>query len=57
MLADYLEPAVSGLERGRVAADLAAPAAVPQMELAELQPEWRSYDALLSSGQEVAYAG
>ena len=33
------------------------PAAKPQIEVMDLQPEWRSYDALLSSQAEVAYAG
>jgi hypothetical protein len=29
----------------------------PQIEVIELQPEWRSYDELLSPELEVAYAG
>jgi hypothetical protein len=28
----------------------------PQIELGDLQPEWSSYDALLSPEVEVAYA-
>jgi hypothetical protein len=33
-----------------------APKAPPVLELAELKPEWNSYDGLLSAQPEVAYA-
>lgn len=35
---------------------LLQPQARPSLALAELQPEWSSYDSLLTSNQEVAYA-
>jgi hypothetical protein len=55
MLADYLSPpfpvwSVAELRR------ILQPSTRSPIELAELQPEWRSYDALLSPSQEVAYA-
>ena len=36
---------------------LLQPQARPSLALAELQPEWSSYDSLLTSNQEVAHAG
>lgn len=56
MLADYLSPpypawSVEGLRR------VLQPAPRPHLELVELQPEWSSYDALLSLEPEVGYAG
>jgi hypothetical protein len=33
------------------------PRALLQIEMAELDPEWSFYDALLGSGQEGAYTG
>jgi hypothetical protein len=56
MLADFLSPPypVWSVEQMRRSLQ---PSTRPHIELAELQPEWRSYDALLSPIQEVAYAG
>jgi hypothetical protein len=56
MLADYLSPpfpawSVGGLRR------ILQSEPQPQLEVIELQPEWRSYDALLSTELEVVYAG
>lgn len=56
MLADYLSPpypawSVAELRR------ILQPDPRPHIELSELQPEWSSYDALLSPEPEVAYAG
>jgi hypothetical protein len=56
MLADYLSPpypawSVEALRR------ILQPEPRPQVEVIELQPECRSYDALLSPEPEVAYAG
>jgi hypothetical protein len=56
MLADYLSPPYptwSVEKLGRIL----QPRPPCQVELAELQPECRSYDALLSEEQEVSYAG
>jgi transposase len=55
MLIDYLSPPgspwnVEQLRRALV------PKAHPQLEMAELKPEWNSYDALLGSQPEVTYA-
>jgi hypothetical protein len=54
MLADFTSPpypawSVEGLRR------VLQPAVRPELELAELQPEWNSYDALLADGEEVAH--
>lgn len=54
MLADFLSPpypawSVEELRR------ILQPSSRPHIEMAELQPEWSSYDALLSSSQEVVY--
>jgi transposase len=54
MLADYLSPphpswSVEELRR------ILQPTSRPPIELAELQPEYSSYDGLLSPNQEVAY--
>lgn len=56
LLADYLSPpfpewSVEGFRR------ILQPEPKPQAEVIELQPEWRSYDALLSPELEVACAG
>jgi transposase len=56
MLADFLSPpypawSVEELRR------ILQPRTPSQIEMAELQPEWSSYDALLTPSQEVAYAG
>ena len=53
MLADYLSPPYPAWSVAELR-DVLQPSARSPIELAELQPEWRSYDALLS--QEVAYA-
>jgi hypothetical protein len=53
MLADYLSPPYPMWSVAELQAVL-QPVTRSPIELAELQPEWRSYDALLS--QEVAYA-
>ena len=55
LLADYLSPpfpewSVETFRR------IVQPEPKPQAEVIELQPEWRSYDALLSPELEVAYA-
>ena len=52
--ADYLSPpypawSVEELRR------ILQPELRPHIELADLRPEWSSYDALLSPSQEVAY--
>jgi len=54
MLADFTSPpypvwSVEGLRR------VLQPAVRPELDLAELQPEWNSYDALLTGGEEVAH--
>jgi len=54
MLADFTSPpypvwSVEGLRR------VLQPAVRPELDLAELQPEWNSYDALLAGGEEVAH--
>jgi hypothetical protein len=56
MLADYLSPpypawSVEGLRR------ILQPELRPHIELADLHPEWSSYDALLSPEPEVTCAG
>lgn len=56
MLADFLSPpypawSVEKLRR------ILQPRTLSQIEMAELHPEWSSFDALLNSSQEVAYAG
>ena len=56
MLADFLSPPYPGWSVEQMRRSL-QPSTRPHIELAELQPEWRSYDALLSPIQEVAYAG
>jgi hypothetical protein len=55
MLADFLSPpypawSVDELRR------ILQPSPRPHLEMAELQPDCRSYDALLSPAEEVAYA-
>ena len=55
MLADFLSPpypawSVEELRR------ILQPRTLSRIEMAELQPEWSSYDALLGSSQEVAHA-
>ncbi len=55
MLADYLSPPYPAWSVGELRR-LLLPEARPQMEVIELQPECRSYDALLSPEVEVAYA-
>jgi hypothetical protein len=54
MLVDFTSPpcpawSVEQLRR------ILQPAAPPPLELAELHPEWHSYDALLNPVQEVVY--
>jgi hypothetical protein len=56
MLADFLSPPYPGWSVGELRRIL-QPEPKPQIELIELEPEWRSYDALLSPELEVAYAG
>jgi hypothetical protein len=56
MLADYLNPpypawSVEGLR------NVLQPELRPHAKLADLLPEWSSYDALLSLEPEVPYAG
>jgi hypothetical protein len=52
MLADYLSPPYPAWSVAELRCVL-QPSPRSPIKLAELQPEWRSYDALLS--QEVAY--
>jgi len=56
MLADYLSPPYPAWSVGELRRIL-QPEPRPQIELSDLQPEWSSYDALLSPEPEVAYAG
>jgi hypothetical protein len=55
MLADYLSPPYPAWSVGELRRIL-QPEPQPQLEVIELQPEWHSYDALLSPELEVAYA-
>ena len=56
MLADYLSPPYPAWSVGELRRIL-QPQPKPQVEVIELQPEWHSYDELLSPELEVAYAG
>src|SRR5664279_4668043 len=56
MLADFLSPPYPAWSVGELRRIL-QPKPKPQIEVIELEPEWRSYDALLSPELEVAYAG
>lgn len=56
MLADYLSPPYPAWSVAELR-HLLQPRPQPHLEIAELQPEWSSYDALLSADPEVAYAG
>jgi transposase len=56
MLADFLSPPYPAWSVGELRRIL-QPGPKPQIEVVELEPEWRSYDALLSPELEVAYAG
>jgi hypothetical protein len=57
MLADYLSPPFPAWSVAELR-QLLQPEPRPEMEVIELQPEWSSYDALLSpEPEEVAYAG
>jgi hypothetical protein len=56
MLADYLSPPYPTWSVGELRRIL-QPEPRPQIELSELQPEWSSYDALLSPEPEVVHAG
>jgi hypothetical protein len=55
MLADYLSPPYPAWSVGELRRIL-QPEPRPQIELSDLQPEWSSYDSLLSQEMEVAYA-
>jgi transposase len=55
MLADFLSPPYPAWSVGELRRRL-QPEPQSQMEVIELQPEWHSYDALLSPGLEVAHA-
>jgi hypothetical protein len=55
MLADYLSPPYPAWSVGELRRIL-QPAPQPQLEVIELQPEWGSYDQLLSPELEAAYA-
>lgn len=55
MLADYLSPPYPAWSVGELRRML-QPEPRPQIELSDLQPEWSSYDSLLSQEMEVAYA-
>jgi hypothetical protein len=56
MLADYLSPPYPAWSVAELRRILQPEPTLP-LAVAELQPEWRSYDALLSPELEVAYAG
>jgi hypothetical protein len=56
MLADFLSPPYPAWSVGELRRIL-QPEPKPRIEVIELQPEWRSYDALLSPELEVACAG
>lgn len=56
MLADFLSPPYPVWSVGELRRIL-QPEHKPQLEVIELEPEWQSYDALLSPELEVAYAG
>jgi hypothetical protein len=56
MLADFLSPPYPAWSVGELRRIL-QPEPKPQIEAIELEPEWRSYDALLSPELEVAYGG
>jgi hypothetical protein len=56
MLADFLSPPYPAWSVGELRRIL-QPEPKPQIEVIKLEPEWRSYDALLSPELEVAYAG
>jgi hypothetical protein len=56
LLADYLSPPFPEWSV-EIFRRMLRPEPRPQADLAELQPEWRCYDALLSPELEVAYAG
>ena len=56
MLAYFLSPPYPAWSVGELRRIL-QPEPKPQIEAIELEPEWRSYDALLSRELEVAYAG
>lgn len=56
MLADYLSPPYPDWSVGELR-QILQPESKPQIQAIELEPEWRSYDALLSPELEVAYAG
>lgn len=55
LLADFLSPPYPPWSVGELRQVL-QPESKPPLALIELQPEWRSYDALLSPELEVAYA-
>lgn len=55
MLADYLSPPYPAWSVGELRRIL-QPEPRPHIELSDLQPEWSSYDSLLSPEMEVAYA-
>jgi hypothetical protein len=56
MLADFLSPPYPAWSVGELRRIL-QPQPMPPIQTIELEPEWRSYDALLSPELEVAYAG
>ena len=56
MLADYLTPPYPAWSVEELR-HILQPELRPHIELADLRPEWSSYDALLSSEPEVPYAG
>jgi hypothetical protein len=55
MLADYLSPPYRAWSVEQLRGIL-QPEPRAQIQLSDLQPEWRSYDGLLSQSGEVAYA-
>jgi hypothetical protein len=56
MLIDFLSPPGCAWNVEQIRRAL-VPQRQSQLEVAELKPEWNSYDALLSSPLEVTYAG
>jgi hypothetical protein len=54
MLADFTSPPYPAWSVEELRRTL-QPGARPELHMAELRPEWNSYDALLESREEVVY--
>ena len=57
MLVEYLSPPYPAWSVEQICNACCSPSCGRTLELAELQPEWSSYDALLNPEPEVAYVG